>query len=145
MRLRACVVPTLFLLALLLLGVLCAAAWWDTGWNFRKRIDVDCSYSLTNFPVAVDLDESNFNFSHAWPDGRDIRFVDWDDMTLLPYWIDWWDYEGKSARIWVKVPYIPSEIYMYYGNFSSSVQSLSNPDDVFLWFDNFTGKHSWTG
>ena len=38
----------------------------------------------------------------------------------LNYWVESYDYSAKSARIWVKVPYIPAssatKIRMYYGN-----------------------------
>jgi hypothetical protein len=57
----------------------------------------------------------------------------------LSYWIEEWDSAGKTARIWVKVPDIPSggeaKITMHYGKPSAS--SSGNGDTTFDFFDDF--------
>jgi hypothetical protein len=70
------------------------------------------------------LDGNNFP-EKAYSDGSDIRFTDVSN-TELNYWIESYDYSGKSARIWVKVPRIPagSTVFrMYYANPSASAVS----------------------
>ena len=60
----------------------------------------------------------------------------------IPYWI-----ESKSnrewAKVWIKVPEIPASstatVYMYYGN-TTPVESKSNGDAVFEFFDDFEGN-----
>jgi len=74
---------------------------------------------LTDYPVCIDLDATNFDFSHAKSNGEDVRFVD-ENGNLLYHWIQQWDVSSKQARIWVKVPSIPANstktIFMYYGS-----------------------------
>jgi len=103
---------------------LSASSWWDNSWAYRNvlsftvpTIDED----LLNFAVRVHLMSANFDFTKARADGGDIRFVDADDTTNLPYEIEKWDY-GNEAIIWVRVPKIDRNtsytdyIYIYYGN-----------------------------
>lgn len=69
------------------------------------------------------------------PDFRDIRFTAADGQTPLAY------YQDDSADFWVKIPQIPKEgtkIFLYYGN--KAAVSLSNPEAVFLFYDDFNGN-----
>lgn len=101
---------------------------WLEGWNYRREITVteQSGSTLTNYPVLVPLNSSNFDFSKANSDGSDIRFTDTSD-NLLDYWIEEWDSTGETAKIWVKVPSIPASgtvtIYMYYGNSGATSES----------------------
>ncbi len=122
------------LIFILLIGVLVvpspvhAASWWNSNWLFKKQITFNNSAqaeNLTNFPVLVKLSSSNFNFSKAQSHGEDIRFVDGDDATTIPYEIEKWDSANQQAFIWVKVPQIDASsstdsIYMYYGSSSAT-------------------------
>jgi len=93
---------------------------------------------LSDYQILVQLNSSNFDFSKANSDGSDIRFVDEDDATKLSYWIEEWDSVNESAKIWVKVPSIPTgekTIYLYYNN--SDAVSESDGDAVFEFFDDF--------
>jgi hypothetical protein len=58
--------------------------------------------NVDNFPVAVVLDASSFDFSQAKDHGEDVRFAK-ADGTLLPYAIESWDRAAQAAAIWVKV------------------------------------------
>lgn len=52
-----------------------------TGWSYGKKIVIpnqQVDANLTNFPVTVYLDSTNFDFSKAKADGSDIRFTDKD-------------------------------------------------------------------
>jgi len=115
-----------------------ALAWWDADWNCRRPITIHSDNALSNYQVLVQLNSTNFDFSKAKPDGSDIRFVDEDDETKLSYWIEEWDSVNESAKIWVKVPSIPTgeeTIYLYYNN--SGAVSESDGDTVFEFFDDF--------
>ena len=74
-------------------------------------------------------------------DFSDIRFTAADKETLLPYYIDkiTSQHPEQAATIYVKIPQIPAEgvlIYVYYGNVSA--ESLSNGEEVFDFFDDFS-------
>ena len=58
------------------------------GWTYRKKLTVDSTKvdaSLSDFPILVKLDNSNFDFSKAKSDGADIRFTESDGETLLKF------------------------------------------------------------
>lgn len=114
-----------------------AFAWWDPDFQYRKEIVLDTSpnggsvaAALTNFPVLVRLDSSNFNFDDARADGADLRFVAADERTALPYAIESFDGKLGLAMIWVGVPTLAgngqTRIWMYFGNVSAS--STASPE-----------------
>jgi len=106
------------------------------GWNYESKLVIDPATPEPDYQVMVQLDSSEFNYSHAKTDGSDIRFYDVSNNSLN-YWVESWNNSGKSI-IWVKVPDIgTSKIYMYYGN--PSAVSESNGDATFLFFDDFSG------
>jgi len=108
---------------------------------YRKQITVteQSGNGLTDYQVLIELNSTNFDFSHANEDGSDIRF--YDGSNFLNYWIEKWDSANQEAKIWVKVPSIPASsstsFYMYYGN--PDVASVSNGEDTFEFFDDFEG------
>jgi len=134
------------------------------GWNlmdiqslgfFNKRnfkyqrvitITEQSGSNWTDYQVPIELDSTNFNFSHTRFDGGDIRFTD-TAGNLLPYWIESYDASAQTAKIFVKVPSLPANativIYMYYGN--SSVFSESDGEATFEFFDSFKGVLDFSG
>jgi len=113
--------------------------WWNLTWANRKSITLNnasSSSSLSDFPVAVFLNSSNFDYSKTVAGGADIRFVSSDNATPLSYEIESWNTSGTST-IWVKVPTITADnntsIYLYYNN--PSAQSSSSASAV--WNSNF--------
>ncbi|RLC75097.1 MAG: hypothetical protein DRJ03_30810 [Chloroflexi bacterium] len=108
--------------------------------NFRYQrvitITERSGSNWTDYQVPIELNSTNFNFSHTRFDGGDIRFTDTAE-NLLPYWIESFDASAQTAKIFVKVPSLPANativIYMYYGN--SSLSSLSDGNSVFEFFD----------
>ena len=74
---------------------------------------------LSDYQVLIELNSTNFDFSHAQTNGEDIRFTD-ASGNLLSYWIESWDAVNETAKVWVKIPSIPANssvvIWMYYGN-----------------------------
>ena len=126
-----------------------ASSWFDPAyWSYKRQITVteQSGNNLTDYQVLIELNSSNFDFSHANSDGSDIRF--YDGENVLPHWIEKWDSDNQEAKIWVKVPFIPANgnatFYMYYGN--ASVPSASNAKEVFIFFDDFEDGNydGWT-
>ncbi len=117
-----------FALFLMPVSVSADNTWWDNAYRNRKILTFNNSgrnENLVNFPVLIKLSAANFDFTNIQSDGRDMRFVDSDNKTVLPYEIEQWDSAGKIATIWVKVPQIdansPSDfIYLYFGNNSAT-------------------------
>ena len=97
------------------------ADWWDAAWSHRVRISFlnAAGGALTDFPVMVRLDESRSPNLQAVSTGADLRFIDDDGKTILPYEIDRWA-PGGDSFIWVRVPAIDASdtdhIWLYYGN-----------------------------
>jgi len=116
--------------------------WPLDGWDYRRKVTIteQSGNDLTDYQVLVELDSSNFDFTHAQSNGEDVRFTD-TVGNLFDYWIKEWDAANEEAKVWVKVPSIPAngttELYMYYGNPSAS--SESDGDATFLLFDDFEG------
>src|SRR3990172_2470651 len=94
------------------------------GWQYYREITVTNSGgALTDYQVLVQLSGSSFPTTTS--NGADIRFTD-ASGNELSYWIESWDYAGKSASIWVKVPSIAvgaTTMRMYYGNPTASASS----------------------
>lgn len=97
--------------------------WWDPQWAHRHRLVLDDrgqAEDLEAFTVLVTLDAATFDYALTKPGGTDLRFVDDDGTTELPYHIEHWDPAGTS-QVWVRVDRIdaaPSEDYLwlYHGN-----------------------------
>jgi len=106
--------------------------------KYRQKITIteQSGNDLTYYQVLIELNSTNFDFSHAQTNGEDIRFTD-ANGNLLSYWIEEWDSVNKKAKVWVKVPYIPAnssvEIWMYYGN--PRLESASDGYATFEFFD----------
>ena len=138
---RLCVVCLLF--AFLLFGPFTARAAWLDGWLYRAPVTVNNSGSLlSDYTVNVYLDASNIPFTHAKPDGADLRITDSDGTSLLPFWVETWDPVAESADAWTKVPEIPAgskTLYAYYGN--ASAQAESDGAETFLFYDGFEEEY----
>ena len=119
----------------------------NRNFKYRRKITIteQSGSDLTDYQVLIELNSTNFDFSHAQTNGEDIRFTD-ANGNLLPYWIEEWDSVNEKAKVWVKVPEIPAnseiEIYMYYGN--PTIASASDGDATFDLFDDFE-KYGYNG
>ncbi len=108
-------------------------------WNYSQGITIteNADKTLTDYPVSIYLNSSNFNFSKAKSDGSDIRFF--SENKSLSYWIEKWDLENEEAVIWVKIPDLPAKkdsgILLKYGN--SGAKDTSNGKKTFNFFDDF--------
>ena len=112
----------------------------NRNFKYRRAIKIteQSGNNLSDYQVRIDLDATNFDFSHAQTNGDDIRFTD-ANGNLLSYWIEEWDAVNKTAKVWVKVPSIPAnstvKIYMYYGN--PELSGKSNGYKTFVAFHDF--------
>ncbi len=113
-----------------------ANAWWNKDWTYRKPVIVDTSPSGVNIagpvgrtPVLVRLHNGNFTFTDSAENGADIRFVDSDDKTPLPYHIESYDAATGIATVWVSVTNVAGgekhQIWLYFGNKAAGAGSDS--------------------
>ncbi|MBY0392697.1 MAG: DUF2341 domain-containing protein, partial [Novosphingobium sp.] len=109
-----------------------SAGWWNKEWSYRKAVTVDTSPTGVNVSgaigrtvVLVRLHSGNFTFTDAMDNGADVRFVDSDDKTPLPYHIEQYDAATGIATVWVSVPNLTGgekkKIWLYFGNKSAPV------------------------
>jgi len=126
-----------------------ACEWTRDSTTFKYQRDITITEqsgsNLTDYQVPIELDNTNFDFTHTKPNGEDIRFKDKNE-NLLSYFIEEWDATNESAKVWVKVPSIPANsstmIYMYYGN--SEAESASDSEATFGLFDDFNSVSGHT-
>ncbi len=125
------------------------AAWWNSDWSYRVKLDADAGPKGANIgdpigrtQILVRLHQSNFKFDSAKPDGNDIRFVAADDKTPLKFHIEKWDgLIDQVALIWVDVPDLApgtvTSVYMYWGNDKASdvsdAKGTYDPDQILVW------------
>jgi len=97
--------------------------WWDTAWKRRRKLtflNKSGQQDLNGFPVLVVLDSQRVDYGAMDKDGKDIRFVDADQSTVLPHEIERWQ-AGSASHVWVRVPQIDKlsdvdHIWLYHGN-----------------------------
>lgn len=117
--------------------------WWNTSWRYRRKVTFDNSgqaSNLSNFPALVKLTSSDFTYANAQSAGEDIRFMDADQVSQLPYEIEAWNDASGDSFIWVRVPQIDASsstdyVWMYYGN--STATDAQNASSV--WDANYKG------
>lgn len=106
--------------------------WWNKDWSYRKAVTVDTSPSGVNLSgaigrtvVLVRLHSGNFTFADAMPNGADIRLVDSDNKTPLPFHVEKYDGAVGIATVWVSVPALNGgekrQIWLYFGNKSAPI------------------------
>lgn len=101
---------------------------------------------LVDYPIKVELDSEWSGWSYVSRNGADIYFID-DRGHPLYFYFEKYDYDNKSAVIWVKIPSLPANqkktIYMVYGGVNPYPE-YCNPNKVFIRFTNFeSGLPSW--
>jgi len=114
--------------------------WANYDFSARKAITIanNSGTVLTNYQTAIAVAYE----TAMQADFDDIRFYD-ASKNELNYWLET-KTNSTLAKFWVKVPSIPvagTTIYMYYGN--SSVGTLSNGNNVFVFFDDFNDLSKW--
>ncbi|VVB97701.1 Uncharacterised protein [uncultured archaeon] len=115
------------------------------SWQYYREITISNSGgALSDYQVFVNLSGADFP-TNANASGADIRFTD-ASGNELSYWIEGWDYDNRSAKVWVNVTSVPAGasamIRMWYGN--PSATSSSNGNATFEFFDDFNDLSKWT-
>ncbi|HDL02156.1 MAG TPA: DUF2341 domain-containing protein [candidate division Zixibacteria bacterium] len=110
------------------------------AWKYKQQITIDntkIDANLSNFPIVVKLNATNFDFTRAQSTGYDIHFVDSDGITLLSYERERHDSTNQLAEYWVKIPSVSSStdtvFYIYFGNPTAS----DGADTVNVWDSNY--------
>ena len=109
-----------------------AHAWWEKDWSYRKAVTVDTTATGVNVSgpigrtlVLIRLHSGNFTFTEALENGADIRFVDSDDKSPLPYHIESFDGKTGIATVWVSVPTLnggeKKQLWLYFGNANAKI------------------------
>ncbi len=112
-------------------------------WSYSATVELSnasCGSHLTDHQIMFTLNTSALvALGKMKADGSDIRFLDADNSTQLPYWIESGTMNTTTTNIWIKVPSIlassTKNIYMYYGNASALRSSYAA--FVFDFFDDF--------
>ena len=115
-------------------------------WSYYREIWIDNTggSEINNSYINITLSSTNFDFSHAQPDGDDIRFIDnasdilsGDDLTQNTVRL-WYNSSNQSAKFSVKIPNIPANtnyrIWIAYGNSKAVWTGLSD----FYIYDDFS-------
>jgi len=87
--------------------------WWNTDWQYRRLVTVNhtrLEASLSNFPVMVHLNSSNFDFDKTKANLEDIRFTDYDG-NLLSYEIETFTGNVGGDRNWSRVLVDDNRVY----------------------------------
>lgn len=108
-----------------------AASDWLSGWSYRtpivinNNIDVSNDYQAKVTLQGTDPSAPNFiDFNKALADGADIRFTDSDKTAQIPYWIESWNNDAKTATVWVNISSISTSSPEYFKyNISSSIHN----------------------
>ncbi len=109
-----------------------AYAWWNKDWKYRKQVTIDTTASGVNVSgaigrtvVLVRLHSGNFTFTDSLDNGADIRVVDADDKTPLPYHVESFNAKDGIATLWVSVPAMnggeQKKLWIYFGNTNAKV------------------------
>ena len=108
-------------------------------WRFQRKIVIDHNNiyeDLNNFPVLLHIRDTNLA-KNIQSDAKDIFFINQQNQKLS-YEIEFYDNKTGELIIWVKIPFLASnidtEIFMYYGNNKIS-EPQADPKNV--WDENY--------
>jgi RHS repeat-associated protein len=125
---------------------------WLSGFQARKEVTISGSTvgAQSDYPVMLtvhygsgsDSGRNIYTGGRCQSDFGDIRFTSSDGVSELSYWMQE-KTDSDQATIWVNVPSIPASpsstsIYIYY-DAQTTVSTTSSGEDVFLFYDHFTG------
>ena len=117
-------------------GIEQSGGWFDENWEFRLPVTItNPGPELKFYPVQILLG-SEFDFSHAKPDGSDLRVLDSQSESEMTHWLARW--LEDSGRVWVRFRSLPpgdTVIYLYYGN--PDAASRSDGRATFELYDGF--------
>jgi len=115
---------------------------WDDGWSHHSICTLtnpDNDYQL-RINVTYNGAGADINCEgHVQTDFDDVRFIDYDLVTELSYWLEK-KVDSSYATFWVKLPSdatTDGKIYVFFGN--PAATSNSNGINTFIYFQDFTG------
>lgn len=119
------------------------ADWYNTNWQYRKKITVSSAMTpntdRANFPLMVRRTSDSNLAGHCQGDGDDILFTASNGLTKLDHEIEKYGSSTGELWAWVRIPSLSSsantDIYMYYGH--ASITGQQNATGV--WDSNFKG------
>ena len=90
--------------------------------------------NVTNIPILIRLDASNFDFSKTRAAGEDIQFID-REVAYLYHEVVEWDKANSTGKVWVKVPQVDKNstidyITLYYGCSNCVASAYAVKDSV---------------
>ena len=98
-------------------------------------------YDLIDFPILVELNSKAIIGELCNNNPNTILFYDDMFSNVLQYWVETWDTTNYIARIWVKIPQIKAKsdtnLFMLINNNWNI--NISNPYNIFIFFDHFEG------
>ena len=101
------------------------------------------TWELHNATGGLEITGTNSNFwSYVNSTGADIRVFNQTVDGQLYFWIENWDYTNQTATIWVNLTPESTELNIAYGNPSATKSSYENVEQVFEFFDDFSGDLS---
>ena len=124
-------------------------AWYNTDWQFRKKITIQSGKvdaNLTDFPVYLDLSELGADFFNSVKNGGgDIRITKTDEVTEVPREVVSCDTGTDTGEVHFLADGTlsgssPTDFYIYYGNAAASDYAI---DATFgaenVWNSNYKG------
>jgi len=126
-------------------------AWWNSSWQYYRVCNIDTNGYSGYYQMKINVSYSSGGDvscnGHCQSDFDDIRFVDIDNSTVLPYWKET-HVDSQYAIFWVNVSadaMSDGKILMYYGN--SEASDASDGDETFIFFDDFESgdESAWDG
>jgi len=121
--------------------------WWDSNWDYKKKITIDHTKvmdNLTNFPILIANTSDDFK-NHARSDGYDFRFV--DSTESIEYYWELEKYNSTTGELiaWVNITELDADvdtiIYVYYGNNDAN----TNPSSTSTWNSDYIGVWHMSG
>jgi len=96
---------------------------------------------LTDYQVLLVVNNDSAFFDAVGTDPTKLEIRAEDKTTLLDFYIEEWDTTNNNAKIWIKIPSIPANgtVKAYIYSNPDRTESLSDPNQVFDFFDDFEG------
>jgi hypothetical protein len=103
--------------------------------------------SLQDYPVAVVLDQTNFNFTIAAKDGSDLAAWDGTTRQAMAQWLESYNPAAQKALLWVKVPALAAQgslqFFLTAGAANNCTASASSGYTVFPFFSDVNDVANW--
>lgn len=117
-----------------------------TAFHYKVIIDnTQNSNDLTDYPVLLIVTNDRTFFNTFSNNHKYLEAYDSDRQTAISFFVEEWDTTNYNAKIWFKIPLISANstkaIYLK-ANFNRTA-SLSNPNAVFDFYDDFNDLSNW--